>query len=117
MIRPPPRSPLFPYTPLSQSHVFYTARPRALLLLPAALRWAGAARRAAPPQEIQGCEGDAQFLRGHAGGGPSARAGVLRRGGAPPPRNRGGGLPPPIFFGGGPRGPFPPHPHGPTPPR
>src|SRR5438034_11634541 len=116
MFPPPPSSTLFPYTTLFRSvrprvralrregrdrrgaperahrdpfgHDLYTARPRALLRLSAALRRAGAAGRAAPPQEIQGCEGDAQFLRRHAGGGSSARARVLRRVGPLPPGTR-----------------------------
>src|SRR5256885_649755 len=62
----------------SPGHDLHAARPRAVLHLSAALRGAGAARRAAPPQEIQGREGDAELLRGHAGGRSAARAGVLR---------------------------------------
>ena len=60
-------------------HDLHAARPRAVLHLSAAFRGAGAARGAAPSQEIQGREGDAELLRGHAGRRSTARAGVLRR--------------------------------------
>src|SRR5205085_10383567 len=63
----------------SPGHDLHAAGPRAVLHLSAALRGTGAARGAAPPQAIEGCERDAELFRGPAGGRSAARAGVLWR--------------------------------------
>src|SRR5438128_335841 len=55
-----------------------TARPGAVLRLPAAFRGAGAAGGLAPSQEGEGCEGGPEFLCGDAGRGSAARADLLR---------------------------------------
>src|SRR5258708_1311409 len=83
-------------------HDLHPARPHGLLRLPAALHRPRAPRGAAPQEECEGRERNAQFLRGAAGGGPAARARVLRRQSAPRarPRTGVGGVP---FLRGAPR--------------
>src|SRR3989442_1645649 len=63
----------------SPGYDFHAPRPGGGVRLPPAFGGPGAPRRPAPPQEIQRCEGNAQLLRRHAGSGPPAGAGVLRR--------------------------------------